>query len=56
MNKKIRSATRASDGGRFNIESDRTMPVREFKAVNWRDYSGIAEGIVEKYLADKKKE
>ena len=58
--KKIREAVHAGKGDEFEVETDGNViylkPIRKFKAEKWQDYAGIAEGITEKYLADKKKE
>lgn len=58
--KKIRDAVHAEKGDEYEVETDGNViylrPIRKFRAQRWQDYVGIAEGITEKYLADKRKE
>lgn len=58
--KKIRDAFHAKKGMEFEVETDGRViylkPIARFKAKKWQDYAGIAEGITDKFLADKKKE
>lgn len=58
--KKIRDTIHLSKGDELEIdivgETIVLKPLRRFKAKKWQDYAGIAEGIADSYVKDKKKE
>lgn len=58
--KKIRDAIQVDRGDEFEIEVVEgkllLMPVKRFKAKTWRDYDGVADGIVNLHLREKKRD
>jgi AbrB family looped-hinge helix DNA binding protein len=58
--KPIREAIPLHKGDELEIElRDKVIilkPLKRFQADKWQDYIGIGEGIVDKFLKDKKKE
>lgn len=58
--KKIREMVQIAKGDELEIDVEKEAiilrPIRRFKARQWRDYAGIAEGIVDSHLRERKKE
>ncbi len=58
--KKIREVINVQKGDEFEVEVvNETIvlkPIKRFKAKKWQDYIGIADGIVDLHLKDKKRE
>ncbi|MEW5744264.1 MAG: AbrB/MazE/SpoVT family DNA-binding domain-containing protein [Nitrospirota bacterium] len=58
--KKIRDALRIDKGDELDVEvvgeAILLKPRKRFKAQKWQDYIGVAEGIAEFHLKEKKKE
>lgn len=58
--KPIREALPIKKGDELEVELRGKVivlkPIKRFQADKWQDYIGIGEGIVNKFLRDKKKE
>ncbi len=58
--KKIRDSLQVQKGDELEIDMvEQTIvlrPVKRFKAKDWRDYAGIADGIADSYLEEKEQE